>query len=184
MNRLLSALLLLTASTTAFAQGLVNGVITFSPTATAVPIFGGFGLMLLGLLMGGAAFRVFRKRTSGHVSAISALAVGALVAATSGVHLVSDAWANSFTYEVITNPAGQTFVVPLHERISYCNESGVEMAVTQLVNPNSLVSCGSQIETVEPRLVPISCPEPTVPCKLGDTLANNEACFVISYVDC
>ncbi len=176
MKRLLSAVLLLAISSTAFAQAPV-GDITFVPVSFAVPIFGGIGLLLLSLFMGGAAFRFFRKGTSGHTAAISALAVGAIVASVSGVQLVGKSWAPTAWVETITSSSGGTFDIRAINVI-YDNQSGVDLLIADIRTPGCMTKSQATIESRE-----MPDPIPSFTCQIGRILPNGDACEFFGCVD-
>lgn len=162
MMKKISFALLLTASSTALAQ-LNGGSITFSPESIGIPIFGGAGIALLGLLMGGLAFIMRRKGT--HLFAISALAVGGLVATLSGAHIIEDTIAGGSTD--ITNPNGDN-TFPLYDMVQdFNNVSGVNMIVTDIQSP----VCLKPAKFVTPRNV-----LPT--CELGRSVPDGTSCTI------
>lgn len=168
MKKILSALAVISliSSSAAFAQ-VIPGSITFEGASIGVPVFGGVGLLLLSLVMGSMAFRFFRKGGTGHMAAISALAVGSLVASLSGAQLVNKSWAAVPTG--ITNLAGETFPLFPGNYLIFKNLTNVPMTVVEIRDPE----CASLVvpnDAVVPRAVTF--------CAEELTLAESEECHL------
>ena len=121
----------LVSSFSAYAQ--TDGSMDYGPpSAAAIPVGGGGALLLLGLMLAGAAYWMLRRGgTSGHMAAVSTLAVGALVASLSGAQIIGDAYGPGPT--LLNNPDGGT--VPVFPGYTeYQNATNVPLQIKS-INP-------------------------------------------------
>ena len=153
MKNIRQQLSILTASALSFGASIAqaggsNGSITFSPSAvsaTAVPMLGGTLLILLSLLLVFIAFVAVRKRQNGVASVIAgALALASLASAGGGASLFHKAYAG-IPGGVITDGAGDTFLIDWTTDNTYQNASGVPMTV----GPVELNSCNAVLNSCD-----------------------------------
>ncbi len=145
---------------------IVEGRMGYGPILQ-VPVGGGAAMIGLALLMASAAFFMLRRGgTRGNMAAISALAIGALVAGLSGVRVLDDAWAGGVSLD---NPSGGGVVVPIGDEV-YMNTTGADLMIRSLRGPycNSI---GIPI-FLDDRVLPA---DPY--CEVGLILAPNEQCM-------
>jgi hypothetical protein len=166
------ATLSLVASSTVLAQDGGIGTIIFGRGSVAVPALGGAGLVLLGLVL--AAAGMSRKGTSGHMTAVLALAVGALISSLSGLQLVGQAWAAAWAgVETIESPSGGAFPVYPAPWL-YHNASGADLLIRkiEITDPDACI-----VEQVVP-LNGVVVPDPSFDCEEGKTLPDGESCLL------
>ncbi|MFT4613660.1 MAG: hypothetical protein ACI9NT_000801 [Bacteroidia bacterium] len=110
-----------------------NGVgsISHEPTANAVPLLGGAGLIVLSALLGLLSLRFLKERgRSGSFLIVAAMA-GAVASAGGGLKLISDAEAQ-FNGIQLTELSGGKITIPFEGFNSVINAAGTAQEITRI----------------------------------------------------
>lgn len=149
---LLSFPLLLIITSLPFASA--NAALFYQPVPANIPTLSGTMLILLSLLLMAVSFRLVKKNPGAKHFVISILGIAALLSASGGIKIVSDAFAAA-QHEMVA--AGGQLPINSFELNTYNNNSGVTQKITDIVLPTS-VSEASSSSSAE-AAVSIACPD-------------------------